>query len=232
MLVMSSHESIDQLASEYVLGTLDAEQRHAVQQQLEHDDTLARAVSEWEARLLPLVSLATPHPPSESLWHRIATSIGHPSCPHSQTARWVNSLTFWKGLSLAGLCATILMAVLLWLTTTASRHLVVLVTPQSHQPGWLVQSSTQDALELVPLTTDHIPQGKTLEFWTQADGWEAPVSLGLVQPGHPVHISLQQLPPLQTNQRFELTLEREGGSPTGQPTGPIQFIGRMVHVSR
>jgi anti-sigma-K factor RskA len=52
------------------------------------------------------------------------------------------------------------------------------------------------------------------------------VSLGLVKKGETLNIALDKLPPLTDNQLFELTLEQEGGSPTGKPTGPIQSIGR------
>ncbi|MDQ7733056.1 hypothetical protein QT231_10130 [Halomonas sp. SpR1] len=56
------------------------------------------------------------------------------------------------------------------------------------------------------------------------------VSLGLVEPGQPIRIRLDQLSPLEDNQLFELTLEDEAGSVTGLPTGPIEFIGRAVEV--
>ncbi|MNO07356.1 Anti-sigma-K factor rskA [compost metagenome] len=56
------------------------------------------------------------------------------------------------------------------------------------------------------------------------------MSLGLVKPGQRLQVPLDQLPPLTPNQLFELTLENPGGSPTGKPTGPIQFIGRAVKV--
>jgi anti-sigma-K factor RskA len=75
-----------------------------------------------------------------------------------------------------------------------------------------------------------VPAEKSLQFWTKADGWTGPVSLGLVQPGQTVQIPLDKLPPLQPNQLFELTLEPANGSPTGRPTGPIQFIGRAVQL--
>jgi anti-sigma-K factor RskA len=43
-------------------------------------------------------------------------------------------------------------------------------------------------------------------------------------------VPLDKLPPLESNQLFELTLEPASGSPIGKPTGPIQFIGRAVKV--
>ena len=70
-----------------------------------------------------------------------------------------------------------------------------------------------------------------MQFWTKADNWTAPVSLGLVRPGEPLRVRLDQLPALQPNQLFEITLEPPAGSPTGRPTGPIQFIGRAVKLN-
>jgi anti-sigma-K factor RskA len=82
----------------------------------------------------------------------------------------------------------------------------------------------------VPIAAVQVPADRALEFWTKADSWAGPVSLGLVKPGEPVRIPLDKLPPLEPNQLFELTLEPATGSPIGKPTGPIQFIGRAVKV--
>ena len=75
-----------------------------------------------------------------------------------------------------------------------------------------------------------MPAEKSLQFWTKADAWKGPVSLGLVKPGEVIHVPLASLPPLEANQLFELTLEPKSCSTTGRPTGPIQFIGRAVKV--
>src|SRR3989344_3303841 len=110
------------------------------------------------------------------------------------------------------------------------QFMVVLVAPQDKAPGWVVQASSPRQISLIPLGKAEVPADKALEFWTKADGWSGPVSLGLVQPGQPLQIPLDKLPPLQPNQLFELTLEPPTGSPIGKPTGPIQFIGRAVKV--
>lgn len=233
-----SADDLERLASEYVLGTLEADERRVVQERMKVDPALAHAVAQWEARLLPLVSLAEPQAPSPGLWPRIAASTRAPATTSARQTRrssgrlsgWLDSLAFWRGLSLAGLSAAALMAVLLVTQPPAPQYLVVLAAPQSQTPGWLVRAADENMVELVPLMATTVPVGRTLQFWTKADSWNAPVSLGLVEPGQTLRIPLDQLPPLQTNQLFELTLEPEGGSPSGLPTGPIQFIGRTVRV--
>jgi anti-sigma-K factor RskA len=112
----------------------------------------------------------------------------------------------------------------------APQYLVVLVGPQDKAPGWVVQASVKGSVDLIPLANIAIPAEKSLQFWTKADGWKGPVSLGLVRPGQTVNVPLDSLPPLQANQLFELTLEPVDGSPLGRPTGPVQFIGRAVKV--
>ena len=50
-------EGLDELAGEYVLGTLPGARRREVEARLEHDAALRAAVDRWEARLLPLADL-------------------------------------------------------------------------------------------------------------------------------------------------------------------------------
>lgn len=229
-------ENVEELASQYVLGTLSAEQRTEVQQRAATESGLRAAIDAWEQRLLALTELAEPQPPSPQLWKRIERSLRSRAAPipiREQPTTWWNLLGFWRALAGAGFAATLLLGALL-LTNMASvsptAYLVVLVAPQDQAPGWVVQASGTREIQLIPLGVTPVPADKALEFWTKADGWQGPVSLGLVKPGQRLSISLDKLPPLQPNQLFELTLENPTGSQTGKPTGPVQFIGRAVKV--
>ena len=113
-----------------------------------------------------------------------------------------------------------------------TRFMVVLVAPDDKAPGWVVQAGASGArqVELIPLGAVEVPPDKALQFWTKADGWGAPVSLGLVTPGKTLRVPAGRLPAVQPDQLFELTLEPRSGSPTGRPTGPVRYIGRAVKV--
>ncbi|NIL18996.1 anti-sigma factor domain-containing protein [Pseudomonas sp. AN3A02] len=224
--------SIDELASEYVLGTLPAEQRAEVEQRLATDTALRAAVQAWEQRLLPLTEQAAPATPSVYLWRRIERSLGH-SATHDSPVWWWNRLALWRGLAGAGIAASLVLATLLLTRTAAinpTAYVVVLVAPQNQAPGWVIQASNTQEIQLIPLGVMEVPAGKTLQFWTKGEDWQGPVSLGLVKPGQTLSVPLDKLPPLAPNQLFELTLENPGGSKTGKPTGPIQAIGRAVKV--
>ena len=217
---------LDELASEYVLGTLPGEQRAEVEQRLQHDPELRAAVDAWEQRLLPLTALAEPVTPSPHLWQRIERNLSGVRTP------WWDLLALWRALAGAGLVATLALAALLLTRPTSIEptFVVVLVAPQNQAPGWVIQASNNQQIQLIPLGVMEVPADKALQFWTKGDGWQGPVSLGLVKPGQTLSVPLDKLPPLSPNQLFELTLEDPRGSPTGKPTGPIQAIGRAVKV--
>ncbi|MEJ5124439.1 anti-sigma factor [Comamonas sp. MYb21] len=235
-----SPDDLQTLAGQYVLGTQSAAQRRAIEERLPHDPELRAAVDAWEQRLQPLTTLAPPQEPSTGLWPRITASLWPAAEPQRAAAavprRWWHwdSLALWRGLAGSGFAAAAVLAGVLVLSPAPvpgpARYFVVLAAPQSQAPGWLVQAQASDRLRLVPLGTDVVPAEKSLQFWTKADGWSAPVSLGLVKPGEAIEVPVDKLPPLQPNQLFELTLEPAGGSPIGKPTGPIQFIGRAVQI--
>lgn len=228
---------LNELAGEYVLGTLSAQQRIEVERRLPQEPALRAAVDAWEERLLPLTAMAEPQTPPPRLWTRIERSLDDLLSPQQAVIRnvqsWWNNLSIWRGLAGAGLAASLVLGMTLLTqspSTPAPSYLVVLVAPQDKAPGWVVQASNSQEIQLIPLSVTQVPADKALEFWTKGDDWQGPVSLGLVKPGQSLHVPLDKLPPLQPNQLFELTLEQATGSPIGKPTGPIQFIGRAVKV--
>lgn len=130
---------LDELASEYVLGTLPAEQRAEVEQRLKHDSELRAAVDAWEQRLLPLTALAEPVPPSAQLWRRIERNTAN----QNTDVPWWNLLALWRGLAGAGLVTTLVLAALLLTRPPVAdpTFVVVLVAPQSQAPGWVIQAA-------------------------------------------------------------------------------------------
>lgn len=220
-----------ELAGEYVIGTLPAARRREVEAAMSRDAALREAVAAWEARLLPLVELVDPVEPSARLWPRIAASAAGRGARQVRPAWW-ERLNLWRGLAAAGFAASLALAVLLLQPPAqpAPRYVVVLAAPGNMSPGWVLQQAEGRRLRLVPLRTTAVPAARALQLWTKADGWTKPVSLGLVEPGKAVDVPLGDLPPLEPNQLFEITLEPPAGSPIGRPTGPILFIGRAVKM--
>lgn len=230
---------VQTLAGEYVLGTLTADQRAEVQERLAHDPVLRKAIEGWRSRLLTLTEMAEPPTPSSRLWNRVERNLG--GLKFKQTAgkpqrkkrgnHWWDNAGLWRGLAGVGLAASVILTTQLLgqvPAPPAPAFLAVLSTPDNNTPGWVIQASNMRGIQLVPVDEVQIPIGKVLQFWTQADDWQGPISLGLVSPGQTFKVPTDRLPPLQPNQLFELSLEKAGGSPTNKPSGPIQFVGRAV----
>lgn len=234
-----SPEQLQQLAGEYVLGTLTASARREVERRLAHEPLLRAEVDAWERRLLPLTALAPPAEPSARLWPRIADSlqrgagtVGAAVAPAQGWRRWWDDLRLWRGLAGGAVAASAVLAALLLVKPAAPEpaYMVVLVAPQDRGAGWVVQASLDRQLTLTPLHGTVVPNRKALQFWTKGSNWNGPVSLGLVAPDRPRKLKLDQLPPVEPDQLFEITLEPETGSPTGRPTGPVLYIGKAVKV--
>lgn len=236
----NENDDLHALAGEYVLGSLPIAEREAFEARLANDPQLQTIVADWEEQFFPYTAIVDPVTPSDYLWPRIERSMQAASKRSARVSRavttprrLVHSLPFWRAATGLGLAAAVTMGVLLTNVSTepaTPEYMVVLLAPQTQSAGWVVQAANRQEIQLIPLGTFEVPEGKALEFWTKADDWQAPVSLGLVQPGQPLRLRLDQLPPLEDNQLFELTLEDETGSPTGLPTGPIEFIGRAVEI--
>ncbi|MBZ0332863.1 anti-sigma factor domain-containing protein [Marinobacter sp. AL4B] len=232
-------ETDNSLAGQYVLGTLSADERAAFESRLAGSIELQKQVNQWQEHFLSITDQLEPVPAPQPLSARIERSLDAmaqsqraSAAPKTErsTSFWSN-LSLWRGLS----AACLLLAVVLGLqlrtlepATGGPDFIAVLVAPEDRTPSWVIQASHASQIQLVPLAAIDIPDGKALQFWTKAEGWEAPVSLGLVRKGEPLKVAIDQLPPLIEDQLFEFTVEQASGSPTGKPTGPIQSIGRTV----
>ena len=234
-------------AGEYVLGTLDAAEHAEFERALGVDAALRAEVYAWQDRLLGLAGRVAPAEPAAGLWPAIeaglrpgaAASTGAvaPAAsvpPAANDPAW-RRLRRWQWTSGLAIAASLVLATLLVLRAPAPadapRYLAVLQAPGSNSTGWVVEATAGGQLRLVPVgTTEAVPPGKALQFWTKAEGAAGPTSLGLVRAGQVTELPVATLPTLEARQLFELTLEPETGSPIGRPTGPILFVGRSVRL--
>jgi anti-sigma-K factor RskA len=69
-------DDLDALAGEYVLGTLDADERAQAQARLAADADFAALVRSWEIRLGELSAMVEPIEPLPHTWSRIKARIG------------------------------------------------------------------------------------------------------------------------------------------------------------
>lgn len=216
-------------AAEYVMGSLPADERAAFEHALAREFTLQQEVYYWQDKLLPMTRMLDPVDPSPEVWKRIERGIGssHPAA----TQHWWQGLRFWRFGAVAASMLAVVLALKLLVPATppeAVRYVAVLQSPEKKEAGWIVEASIGGKLRLTPLGTTTVAPQKVLQFWTKAQGAAGPTSLGLVPPDRVTELDVARLPTLEREQLFELTLEPEGGSTIGRPTGPILYVGRTV----
>ena len=74
--------------------------------------------------------------------------------------------------------------------------------------------------------------GKSYELWIVSDKFQAPRSLGVIGGDEfTTRAALASYDPDTVNQAtYAVTIEPEGGSPTGSATGPIVFTGKLIET--
>jgi anti-sigma-K factor RskA len=224
-------------AAEYVLGVLDAAERRALERRLPNDRALAREVEFWEARLGPLADGIAPISPPATTWWRIEGALGPAEpAPAPRTAKaagmW-QSIAFWRAFAIgsSGFAAACLGALFyIALVPDARLPLIATINSSSGQPNFVATVTGGNSLTVVPaalLTNDP----RAMELWLIVPG-DQPRSLGLIEAGREVRINLPRdlAARVASDVTLAVSLEPPGGSPTGQPTGPVIATGKLTNL--
>lgn len=217
-------------AAEYVLGVLSAAERRDVQRQLETDSALRMEVNRWERRLAPLMlEIAEIEPPSQ-LWQRIEAGIDHGKI--RRQVRW-SGLTVWKSLAfgssmLAAACLAGLVYVVAIRPPLAPLRPMLAEVAGAQSKFVAAIDPNSRSLTIVPATVG-VTDLNALQLWWIA-GTSKPRSLGLIEAARPIRIVLPSDLVLEPNATLAVSLEPPGGSPTGQPTGPVIASGKITNL--
>lgn len=203
---MSTPEDDDLLAAEYVLGVLDLEARAAAEARL-REPGFAAAVQAWEGRLSGLNGEF-----AEALAPDLMPRIEARLFPQAPRRRG-----FWAwGAALAGAAAVVLWIALTPLQPDFTATLLA-------QGSTLEYDATLTAgrLTVARKAGSGADPAHAHELWLIV-GDAAPVSLGLL--GQTTTVALHLAP---EGAVLAVSLEPAGGSPTGQPTGPVIAMGKL-----
>lgn len=213
---------LDTLAGEYVLGVLDQSERQAVRLRARTDPELARAIAAWERRLGPMAVVLDPVPPPPALWDRLEAAIdaGPPEIvplTHPR-ARWAWPAATAISLALAaGLAAFIVLR-----PAAAPVRVASLVPINAPSPAFVAQAAADGTVTVAAVSPQDVPDGHDLELWVLPPGAQKVASLGVLPKTGRL---LKLTAPPATGTQFLVSLEPAGGSPTGQPTGPVLYAG-------
>lgn len=227
-------EDQDLRAAEYVLGTLPAAERSALDaERLVHPEMDA-AIHAWERRFAPLSLAAGEVIPPPRVWKAIFDRLPAAKPEPANDNRVValkRQVGRWRGAALgAGLVAACLALFVAVGPRVAeepeSGRYVAVVTSGGELPALIVSVDTRSGTAQVRPVQTQAPSGRSLELWYVGSG-PAPTSLGLVGAGV-TRVSLPADAARGGEGLFAVSVEPPGGSPTGQPTGQILYKGKLI----
>ncbi len=195
----------------------------------------------WEMRLAPMLATAPEIAPPDGLLDRIEAAIdaetptaafnGGPACLGAEVVQLRRRVSVWKGVAAVGMAAAAALALYVAVPQetaqepVAAKYVAVVTADDSGQTGLLIHFDTGTGVATVIPAGARPPDGSSYEMWHLPEGATKPVSLGLL----PQNAVARQTIVAGEGDLFAISLEPQGGSPTGQPTQPV-YHGTVVRV--
>ena len=219
-------------AAEYVLGVQSAEERRRAAARIASDPEFAARVRRWESDLAALnVAYEEVRPPAAIL-PRIEARLfptAAPATPSGLPGGLWNSVALWRGLAIGALLAVAGLALVVAGVVgpaPSGRRFVAELAARNGSIGltafYDVRTGT---LRLTPVAAE-TQAPKSLQLW-MINGKKPPVSLGLVPQNGRGEITVpdNMRRAIDAGTVIAVSLEPQGGSPTGAPTGPVLAAG-------
>jgi len=231
-------EQRDLLAAEYVLGSLSSRARRRMERKLRHDPALVELVRLWEGLLSPLDATTAPVSPPESVWVGVNERINKLQRISSrQRARPFRRMVLWQTSFAVAFCALLVAGLMTFglyqqQQNFSADYSFVLNDMAEAQPCWLVRADLGRAeLEVIRImNSGPLPDDQEMELWLLPADGSAPISIGMVAERDEQMLAINDKFGLMNSKALAISLEPKGGSPTGQPTGPVVYVGNPSRI--
>ncbi len=228
---LTSGDDADLLAAEYALGVLDGPDRLAAERRAAIDPAFARDVEAWQGRLGALSAEVTDAPPPPHVWAGVAQRLDGPD--NVVELRLRRSLGLWRGAAAAAAAiAAALALVVVWPHPAPAPAPVLTARLAATARGPTVFVAFYDpgrkAIVLTPASVS-AAHDRSPELWLIPAGGK-PIALGVAA----FESSVQLIPAASLvsvgSGTLAVSVEPKGGSPTGQPTGPVIATGQLTNL--
>lgn len=233
----SGEEDESVRAAEYALRVLSAGEEHSAAEQAAASAALAGEVARWRSRFGAFFEEIEPVSPPARIWEGIEAEITERHAPNDNEAVLHRRVLVWKSAAggLAALAASLAVLLALPNRTVASVSSPGVSAPMVAILGQggttkVVANWDSGSRQLVLAVPGDLPADPehSRQLWViPADGKPRPI--GTLASRRQMHIQLAEaLADLLSNgATIAISLEPPGGSPTGQPTGPVIASGAL-----
>jgi anti-sigma-K factor RskA len=237
------------LAAEYVLGTLHGAARRRFERLARADAALRAEQYFWESHLGRLATVVNPVTPAPTVWISLQRRIGSGNTvplrrPVKEQPKAVPMWRIWAGMAAA---AAVVAVVMLSQRGTlpeapggpqvaqqapapaAPAYVAQLKVPDSTMQ-WTVSLSPERGQMTVAAAGDYPQLGQhSMELWWISP--QGPVAIGLLPVQGKGSMPLPKELTAQGGITLAVSLEPQGGSPTGKPTGPVLTSGPATQAA-
>ena len=223
-------EEDEALAAELALGLLEGAEAQAAVDRLSTDPAFAQAVRDWQERLAGLADRLTPVMAPARARQGIRQRLGHALPPLENDP--LERAPWWRRPigALSGLLAVAAVAAFLWLpgqnAPSAPQYGAELVAQDA---DLRVDARVEGREMRLALQSGPAAEGRDWEvWWIGGDG--AAISLGVMPRDGEMRMTLPKGMDPSSQVRIALSDEPEGGSPTGQATGPVVAVADLTRM--
>ncbi|UIN57239.1 anti-sigma factor [Pseudomonas kribbensis] len=211
------------LAADYAIGLMPPAARRRFEQLLLEDSELRAELSQWRESLASLTQSLPESPVPDRVWRGVTARID------PQTMQLPVVRPFWSWLRVTIATCSLVAAVTLSVIYNRDEVRYSATLRSADAQSWMSIEAHENYLKIKPLALAKIEKNRSLEMWViPSDG--KPVSLGVIPPGGngDIRLGSAQKALIGESITLAISLEPEGGSPTGQPTGPVLYQGVLT----
>ena len=184
-------------------------------------------MSIWEERLTPLALSLEPVKPPASVWKDVERRVG--------LANTRAGVGLWRAVAASFAAAALVFGLLFFATPPPEPRTdyVIVLQDEAQSPQWFLSGSRESRnVVATAVNVQPPPADRDYELWMLPDDGSPPVSLGLLgQSGETrIALSVDQQQILASTTTLAVSLEPQGGSTTGAPTGPVLFTGAIIRI--
>ena len=228
----------DFAAAEFALGTLEPSERATLAARRLREPELDAAIRGWESRLSPLAEATAPIAPPADFLPAIEARIraaAATSAPDS-VATLQKRLSRWRAAAIGatGIAAALAIGFVAREATRAGAptEFVAILQKSADAPAFVASINlAKGELSVRPVAAP--PQsGKSYELWIIEPKLGPPRSLGVIDAAAVTRGArlADYDRAVVEDATYAVTVEPEGGSPDGKPSGPPVFVGKLVAV--